>query len=147
MPHGPIETGSGRIAARLHRQVEKALGEVNLSAPQYRLLANLSEGSSLASELAEQMIVSRPSVTALADGLVERSYVTRSHSTGDRRRVVHVLTDQGRQVLKEADEAIERRLAALADNLPETERQRAYKGLLYWRKALDAVREKVVNTG
>lgn len=143
----PIEQlvlGSGRVAARLHRQVEKALGDVSLSAPQYRLLANLSEGPSIASDLAERLIVSRPSVTALADGLVERGFITRDHPADDRRRVVHVLTEDGRNVVKLADAAIEERLVDLAEDLSETERRRAFKGLHYWRKALDRVRAKAV---
>lgn len=138
--------GAGRIAARLAKQVERALSEVDLSLPQYRLLANLSEGPSQASTLAERLIVSRPSVTALADGLVERGLVTREREAalGDRRRVIHVLTEQGRKVVDAADEAIDRRLDGLAERLSETESKRAFSGLAAWEKALDAARAEVV---
>lgn len=145
MRHEP--QNAGRIAARLGKQVERALGDVDLSLSQYRLLAYLSDGPSQASTLAERLIVSRPSVTALADGLVERGLITREGAEADRRRVMHVLTDDGREVLASADGAIERRLAALAGRLPETERRRASAGLEAWGKALDAALAEAVEAG
>src|SRR5207249_3130987 len=94
--------------------------------------------------LAERLIVSRPSITALADGLVERGLVTRMGAEGDRRRVMHVLTDQGRTVLEAADTAIETRLAMLAERVSEPDKTRAYKGLDAWGKALDSYLSEVV---
>ena len=132
--------GLGRVAARLAKQVERALADVGLSLPQYRVLSNLSEGPSAASALAERLIVSRPSVTAIADGLVDRGLVERKATPRDRRTVMHVLTDRGFEVLASADEAIERRLHTIASGLSETERRRAFAGLNIWQKALDAVR-------
>jgi long-chain acyl-CoA synthetase len=136
--------GLGRVAARLAKQVERALAELGLSVPQYRVLANLAEGPSAASALAERLIVSRPSVTAIADGLVERGLVERRATPADRRAVIHVLTDRGFEVLASADEAIERRLHGLAANLTDAERRRAFAGLQAWQKALDEVRSKAV---
>jgi long-chain acyl-CoA synthetase len=132
------------VAARLAKQVERALGEVDLSLAQFRLLANLSEGPSGASALAERLIVSKPSVTALADGLVERGLIERRPAPGDRRSVIHVLTDKGSRVVGEADAAIDRRLASVADELPEGEQKRAFAGLGYWEKALDRTRDRVM---
>jgi long-chain acyl-CoA synthetase len=142
--HEPSECGVGRVAARLAKQVERALGEVDLSLAQYRLLANLSEGPSGASALAERLIVTRPSVTALADGLVERGLVERRHAPADRRSVIHVLTDKGSRVIAQADEAIDRRLASVAGELADSERRRAFGGLHAWEKALDRTRDKAL---
>ena len=136
--------GPARVVARLAKQVELALGEVDLSLAQYRLIGNLAEGPWQASELAERLIVSRPSVTALADGLVERGLIARMGADGDRRRVMHVLTDDGRKVLQAADEAIGRRLATFAELVSDPDRSRAYKGLDAWGKALDRRRDAVV---
>ena len=136
------EPSAGRVAARLAKQVERALADVDLSLPQYRLLANLSEGPSGASALAERLIVSKPSVTALADGLVERAFIERRPSPGDRRGVIHVLTDKGKRVLADADEAIGRRLATIASELGSAERRRAFGGLEAWGRALDRLRAK-----
>lgn len=120
------------------------MSELDLSLAQYRLLGNLADGPSQASTLAERLIVSRPSITALADGLVERGLVTRQGADRDRRQVLHVLTPAGRQMLNDADEAIERRLATLADELGEGDQRRAFKGLDLWGKALDVYRAKQV---
>lgn len=134
----------GRVAARLAKVVERALDEVELSLAQYRLLGNLADGPSQASTLAERLIVSRPSVTALADGLVERGLVTRAGAADDRRRVMHGLTAAGRKTLAHADAAIERRLEALAGELAEPDGRRAFRGLAAWGRALDAYRARVV---
>ena len=134
----------GRVAARLAKVVERALTEVDLSLAQYRLLGNLADGPSLASTLAERLIVSRPSITALADGLVERGLIGREGAEGDRRRVMHVLSPSGRTVLDAADRAIEARLGNLAAELGEPEQRRAFKGLEAWGRALDAYRAKQV---
>ena len=63
-----------------------------MSLPQFRLLAFLSEGEWAASAVADWLAVSRPSVTALVDGLVERGWVERRESPDDRRRVLHHIT-------------------------------------------------------
>lgn len=140
----PPGGGPARVVARLAKQVERALSDVDISLSQYRVLGNLAEGPSLASTLAERLIVTRPSITALADGLVERGLVTRMGAEGDRRRVMHVLTDVGRTVLEAADAAIERRLAMLAERISEPDKARAYKGLDAWGKALDGYLSEVV---
>lgn len=132
------------MAARLAKQVERALTEVDLSLAQFRLLANLSEGPSAAAALAERLIVSRPSVTALADGLVERGLVERRPAPDDRRSVIHVLTDSGARTVAEADEAIDRRLFSVADELASPDRRRAFGGLHAWETALDRTRDKAL---
>jgi len=143
--HEPIpQDRPARVVARLAKHVDRALHEVDLSLAQYRVLGNLADGPSLASTLAERLIVTRPSVTALVDGLVERGLVTRTTSEDDRRRVMHVLTTDGRKVLAGADGAIERRLEMLAGELPESDRTRAYRGLESWGKALHSYWTKLV---
>jgi long-chain acyl-CoA synthetase len=135
---------AGRIAARLAKVVERALTDLDLSLAQYRLLGNLSDGPWQASTLADRLIVSRPSITALVDGLVERGLVTRQGADDDRRRVMHVLTDAGRTMLANADAAIEQRLFTVADELSEPDGRRAFKGLDAWGRALDSYRAKQV---
>ncbi len=135
-----LSADHARAAARLGKVVEKAVGEVDLTLPQYRMLAHLASGTEAASVLAGNLAVSRPSLTALADGLVGRGLVERQPWPGDRRRVDHVLTDAGRAVLETADEAVQRRLSGLLDHLPRAQRRRAADGLALWLAALDAAR-------
>jgi long-chain acyl-CoA synthetase len=127
------------VAARLARQVEVALGQIELSLPQYRILILLDEGPAVASRLAEYLVVSRPTVTAVVDGMVGRGLIVRSHDDdGDRRRIGLTLTAAGRHLLHRADRSVESRLAEVATHLDEPEQ--ALAGLDIWLPALDAYR-------
>ena len=137
-----VGAGHARATARLGKVVEKAVGEVDLTLPQYRMLAHLSEGTSAASVLAGNLAVSNPSLTALADGLVARGFVERRPAAGDRRRVDHVLTTDGRAALAAADAAVQDRLDGLLRHLPRSARRRAVDGLALWLVALDAARSE-----
>jgi long-chain acyl-CoA synthetase len=153
----------GRTAARLARQVEIALSDVDLSLPQYRVLIHLDEGlldkghkaQMVASALADRLAVSRPSITGVVDGLVQKGFVERHHDPEDRRRVGHNLTSKGRTVLRKADESVNRRLSEIA-HVGEANRvtptnvaaarndaalvAQAFGSLEQWRAALDAYR-------
>jgi long-chain acyl-CoA synthetase len=123
---------------------EVALRGVDLSPTHYRLLMYLAEGSAPAAALAERLIVSRPSVTTLVDGLVERGLVERIHDKDDRRRVNHTLTDEGHEALRAADDAVAEVLEALAARLSSVDAERALGGLAQILEALDdALAERV----
>lgn len=129
------------MAARLARQVDVGLAEAELSLPQYRILMFLAEGSVAASALADSLAVSRPSVTAVVDGLVARGLVQRKHDECDRRRVGHALTEEGCRVLAQADAAVNARLCEIAGFLTEPGQDAAaFEGLERWQDALDAFR-------
>lgn len=131
----------GRVAARLARQAELGLATVELSLAQYRILIFLSDGSTVASALADRLAVKRPSVTAVVDLLVCRGLVERRHDDDDRRRVTHVLTKDGRRVLAAADRAVDIRLTDIAGFLDGAdEADQALVGLDRWRHALDSYR-------
>src|SRR5262249_39067877 len=99
MGAGPDPGPAGRTIARLARQVERAITPLDLSMPQYRVLALLADGSTAASVLAQQLAVRPPSVTAVVDGLVARALVERSPDPLDRRRLTLTLTDEGARLL------------------------------------------------
>ena len=135
----PPTTRPGRSVARLARHVEQALGDVGLSLPQYRVLAYLVElDGAAASPLAGRLGVTRPSVTALVDGLVGRGLVERRACDVDRRRVEHHLTEAGAAVLADADAAVEARLDRLAEGLDPERAADAHRGLDAWGEALQA---------
>jgi long-chain acyl-CoA synthetase len=104
----------GRVAARLARQVELALATVDLTLSQYRILIILGEGKEAASSLADKLAVTRPSITAVVDGLVARGLVERHADQGDRRRVSHDITAAGLETLARADIAVDEWLAEIA---------------------------------
>lgn len=130
-------TATARATARLAKVSEIALREAELSLSQYRLLTYLAEGSAAAAALAERLIVSRPSVTTLVDGLVERGLVERRSDPGDRRRVDHVLTAKGRRTLGRADAAVAAMLESLTARLAPADARRALAGLALIQEALD----------
>jgi DNA-binding MarR family transcriptional regulator len=149
----PVRPAPGRIAVRLARQVELALAEVDLSLPQYRILIHLDEGKIAASTLADKLAVSRPSVTAVVDGLVIRGLVERHHDPGDRRRVGHDLTAEGRSLLTRADECVDLRLSEIASFIEDEPIKKEgvrrisaksvegpFEALERWQVALDAYR-------
>lgn len=137
-PTQSAEQSAARAAARLARQIAVALGDAGLSLSQYRVMAYLAEGERVASALAGGVSVTRPSVTALMDGLEEKGLIERRRSEGDRRVVKAVLTPRGIKALAKADEAARSRIAMLADHLDESDRKRAVEGLALWHGALNA---------
>ena len=129
-----------RAAARFSKSLEVALGEVNLSLPQYRLLAFLSGGPERATALAGWLDVSPPSLTALVDGCVARGLVERVTSAEDRRRVLHVITDQGRLTLERADVVAASRLSDVAGHLSAAQARKVIEGLELLGRAMELSR-------
>ncbi len=128
----------GRALAYLARVVEVTLADAGLSLPQYRLLSYLSRGSSAASPAARQLATSRPSVTALVDGVVAKGLVSRVPDAVDRRRITLALTPEGYAVVERAEAAVEARLTAIAAHLPPEDAEQACNALGLWLEALRA---------
>jgi long-chain acyl-CoA synthetase len=141
-----VTTGAARAVARLAKQVEVAIGPLDLSLPQYRVLALLGDGSSASSVLARKLAVRPPTVTAVVDGLVARGLVERQADPEDRRRLTLLLTRDGKRVLAAADAAAETRLDEIAGFLDEPPEALA-AGLEGWNQALDRNREEHVRRG
>ena len=135
--HAPL-VRAARASAWLAKQVELALQTVDLTPPQYRILTVLGSGSASATDAAERLAVSPPSVTAIVDGLVARSLVGRVNGEDDRRRVQLSLTEPGRAALARADEAVAGRLGELASHGDDQDQvDHAVESLGWW---LDAIR-------
>ena len=124
--------------ARLGRHVEVALSRVDLTTAQYRALVQLDEGAEAPSSLATQLAVTKPSITGVVEGLLQRGLVDRTASTEDRRRISVDLTDEGRRVLALADQAVGARLDEILAEIDD--HQAALAGLERWRAAMDAHR-------
>jgi long-chain acyl-CoA synthetase len=126
--------------ARLGRHVEVALSRVDLSAAQYRALIQLDEGAEAPTSLATQLAVTKPSITGVVEGLLQRGLVDRTASIEDRRRISVNLTDEGRRVLALADQAVGARLGELLAEIDDP--QAALTGLERWRVAMNAHRAR-----
>lgn len=132
-----VTRSPARVLARLSKVVESSLGD-DLSLPQYRLLAFLSQGDWAASALADRLDVSRPSITSLVDGLVKRGLVERRPSTDDRRRIDHVLTAEGKAALEAADERGDAAIKAVFGDLPADVAADAHTALCRLHEVMDA---------
>jgi DNA-binding MarR family transcriptional regulator len=124
--------------ARLARHVEVALGDVDLTLPQYRLLMYLTEQSGAAKQLADQTQVRPPSLTALVDGLSNRGLVERQGDPTDGRRIQLVVTAAGRALFEVATSKCAERLQEIAAFSPE----HPIDELASWGPSLDAWRQK-----
>lgn len=138
---GASVPGVGRVAAWLSKMVEVALAQVDLTLPQYRVLAILADGNEAASGLAERLAVRPPSITAVIDGLVARGLVDRRHEDSDRRRVSLRITGDGARMVVEADRAVDEQLSSIAGHLSNKECSTALRSLELWGRALASTRE------
>jgi len=145
---GPVDTPltiddghPARVLAWLAKRLDRGLDDVELSLPQYRVLTWIARGSSAPKALAGALSVTRPTVTALVDGLVARQLVERVPDPDDRRRVGHRMTAAGRAALQRADTAGNEVLSDLAALLPARDAARAMASLALWGRALEAAHE------
>jgi DNA-binding MarR family transcriptional regulator len=137
--------------ARLARLLERACTDLDpaLTLAQYRLLAMIGDGAERASHIAGRLALTKPTVSATIDTLVERGLVTRAAADHDRRALRLQLTADGAAVLRTAEiamrgrlddvlerlddrAAVSRALAALGDGLDERrdERRAARDGVV-----------------
>ena len=73
---------AARTLALLARVLERAAGDLTL--PQYRVLALVAAGDERATRLAGRLAITKPSVSAVVDGLVERGFLAREPVKADR---------------------------------------------------------------
>jgi DNA-binding MarR family transcriptional regulator len=108
---------AARTLALLARVLERAAGDLTL--PQYRVLALVDAGDERATRLAGRLAITKPSVSAVVDGLVERGLLAREPVAGDRRAIRLRLTAAGSHALAEAEAAMAKRLEPLVDAITD----------------------------
>jgi DNA-binding MarR family transcriptional regulator len=108
---------TARTFALVGRLLERAAGDLTLA--QYRVLALVSAGDERASRLAGRLAITKPSVSAVVDGLAERGYLAREPVEGDRRAVRLRITSEGAAALAAAEVAMAERLEPLVDGLSD----------------------------
>jgi DNA-binding MarR family transcriptional regulator len=112
-------SGSLRVAVgRLSRRIRAEKADGDLSDGQFSVLALLfREGPKTLGELSTFERVTPPSMNRTVNQLEAAGYVVRQASVDDRRKVLFVPTDAGREIVKETrrrrDAWLDRRLAKL----------------------------------
>jgi DNA-binding MarR family transcriptional regulator len=124
-----------RTLARLARVLEHACDEVTLA--QYRVLAMVAGGDERASRLAGRLSLTKPTVSAAVDGLVERGLIVRAAVAEDRRAVRLKVTPEGRRVLVRTERIMADRLRPVFDRTADPDAVVA--ALAELAGALDAV--------
>jgi len=124
--------------ARLARLLERACTELTLS--QYRLLAMIADGAERASQIAGRLALTKPTVSATIDTLVERGLVPRAVADDDRRALRLQITDDGRAIVSAAEAAMRERLDDLLARVDDPET--VHVALVQLHAALDERREQ-----
>jgi len=91
------------ILLRMFRGLERV--DTDLTPQQYRILKLAGAGGERSAKLAERLAVAKPTLTAIADGLVAAGYARRETEPGDRRVVRLCLTESGHAAVERADAA------------------------------------------
>jgi DNA-binding MarR family transcriptional regulator len=129
----PSVTGTGLLDAlagaahRVERRIEAALGPDGPGLDRWRVLDLLSDGEGRPmSGIAAAVRVPAPTLTKIVDRLIDQGLVYRRVDETDRRRVLVLLADRGREVharlapaVREVEAALQRELGPAAADLRE----------------------------
>lgn len=124
--------------ARLARVLERSCTDLTLA--QYRLLAMIADGAERASHLAGELALTKPTVSATIDTLVERGLVEREAVDGDRRATRLSVTAAGRTALAVAEAAMRDRLDDVLGRVDDADAVR--HSIAQLRLALDQRRDE-----
>lgn len=116
------------VILRLNRGLDGV--DAGLTPAQYRIMKLAGAGGERSTRLAQRLAVAKPTLTALADGLVAAGYAARTPEPGDRRVVRLTLTEAGRVALDRADQAYAAWLTSLLTVTGEPATVLAALGLL-----------------
>ena len=112
-----------RIVRAIDLHSRELVTRIGVTGPQLAMLRALDiAGTASPSSLARMLNLSAPTVSGIADRLVQRTYVNRSRDEDDRRRVVLSLTDLGREALHSAPTPLQERFRAELAKLADWER-------------------------
>lgn len=105
-------------------RVERLLERVPtpLTVPQYRILRMVEAGGERAARLADRLAVRKPTLTAVADGLVQAGFLVRTSDALDRRAVRLSLTKLGAEALQETERAYAERVRPVIERASDPAR-------------------------
>ena len=101
------------------RALERAAAARDLTLAQFRVLALIAAGDERSSLLAERLAVAKPTITAVVDGLVDRTLVAREAVAGDRRSIRVALTPAGVAALQAAEHEMGETLGRIFEHARE----------------------------
>jgi DNA-binding MarR family transcriptional regulator len=131
------------LLRRVTRQLRAGSGEdwtsLSLTRAQLKILLLLQrQGAATVGNLASELGVTLPSITATVDRLVTQKLVTREEDPADRRRVINRLTPEGSTLLERLYEGRRVRLIAALNQLSPDEIEALSSALARFEQALQA---------
>lgn len=114
----PLGILLARAARAVDERMAPVLGEIGVSADQWRVLAVLTTTTGITmSDLARRSVLSPAGATRAVDGLTDRALVYRRADPTDKRRVVVFLSAHGAATVAPALQAAARVDAAIAEEI------------------------------
>jgi DNA-binding MarR family transcriptional regulator len=117
-----------RLVVSLYREFEQVARRGDLSLAQYRTLLYLMGGARRAGELAAANAVTKPTVSAMINGLRQQGWVTEAVDP-DGRVTKIVLTAEGRDRVRRFEAELEARLEELVPGVERDELRRVFDEL------------------
>lgn len=137
LPAAAVDAGLGLLC--LIRAEMRERRPAGLSIGQFRLLHMVHKDPERSlSDCADDLGISVPAASKMADGLVERGLLGRAADAADRRRVTLALTPAGAALMKDAKKGLEARMATALSGLTAAEAATLAKALDLLRSRLDA---------
>lgn len=125
-----VLTSLRRIIRAIDLHSRKLVTQFGLTGPQLVVLNELAHGGPRSvSALAAAVHLSQATVTGITDRLAQHGHVERTRSTTDRRKVVIVLTDQGRQTLADAPAPLQAQFTRAFGHLADWEQTQILSSL------------------
>jgi DNA-binding MarR family transcriptional regulator len=126
-----------RIGRHLRASSNEDWTSLSLTRAQLRILAQLrQDGPAAVGQLATQLGVTLPSITATVDRLVRAGLVAREDDPNDRRRVINMLTPTGTALIERLQDGKRARLIAALEHLNSEELDVLARGLTSLERAL-----------
>ena len=111
----------------------------NVSAPQVAcLLALLEEGPMALSQVARKIMVNSSTLTGIIDRLEQKTLVTRTRTSLDRRVITIELTEEGRRVAENAPPPVQLKIVEGLKQLDEKEREQIIQALSKLAEMIDS---------
>jgi len=136
------------------RVIRQAIADPNdpdrLTLPQLRAMQAISRAEvpgALNAQLARELQVAAPSMTAMIDGLVDRGLVDRSIDPNNRRQVLILLTETGSVRLAEMEDMMHARLQHVIAQLSPEQRQCALEGVSFLQEAIAQYHKQARESG
>lgn len=127
-----------RATTLYERDLAQAAGVTPAQLRVLQILHGRPGGSTTPKALATQMGVAQATVTAIIDKLEATGQVARRQSEIDRRQTNVVISDKGRQVVKNAPDALQQRFARAFEQMQEWEQTQLVSSLQRVAAMLDA---------